>query len=41
MFLVENIAFTSKYTKVRNIRFVTDKKLLWGFLQEVVKIESV
>jgi hypothetical protein len=40
-FLHQNVAFAPKYTKVRDIRFVTGKKFVGGLLEEVMQIEPV
>jgi hypothetical protein len=40
-FLHQNVAFAPKYTKVRDIGFVTSKKFVGGFLEEAMQIEPV
>jgi hypothetical protein len=40
-FLHQNVAFGPKYTKVRNIVFVTGKEFVGGLLEETMQIESV
>jgi hypothetical protein len=35
-FLHQNVAFASKYTKVRDIGFVTSKEFVGGLLEETV-----
>jgi hypothetical protein len=37
----QNVAFAPKYTKVRDIGFVTSKKFIRGLLDEVMKVEPV
>jgi hypothetical protein len=36
-----NIAPASKYSKVRDIRLITSKELIWCFLEKLVKIETI
>jgi hypothetical protein len=38
-FLYQNVAFAPKYTKVRDIGFVTSKKFVGGLLEESMQIE--
>jgi hypothetical protein len=40
-FLHQNVAFAPKYTKVRDIGFVTGKKFIRGLLEEAMKVEPV
>jgi hypothetical protein len=40
-FLHQNVAFAPKYTKVRDIRFVTGKEFVGGLLEETMQIEPV
>jgi hypothetical protein len=40
-FLHQNVAFAPKYTKVRDIGFVTGKEFVGGFLEEAMQIEPV
>jgi hypothetical protein len=40
-FLHQNVAFAPKYTKVRDIGFVTSKKFVGGLLEEAMQIEPV
>ena len=40
-FLHQNVAFAPKYTKVRDIGFVTGKEFVGGLLEEMVQIEPV
>jgi hypothetical protein len=40
-FLHQNVAFAPKYTKVRNIGFVTSKKFVGGLLEEAMQIEPI
>ena len=40
-FLHQNVAFAPKYTKVRDIEFVTGKEFVGGLLEETMQIESV
>jgi hypothetical protein len=40
-FLHQNVAFAPKYTKVRDIGFVTGKEFVGGLLEETMQIESV
>jgi hypothetical protein len=40
-FLHQNVAFAPKYTKVRDIGFVTSKEFIGGLLEEAMQIESV
>jgi hypothetical protein len=40
-FLHQNVAFAPKYTKVRDIRFVTGKEFVGGLLEEAMQIEPV
>jgi hypothetical protein len=37
-FLHQNVAFAPKYTKVRDIGFVTGKKFVGGLLEEAMQI---
>jgi hypothetical protein len=37
-FLHQNVAFAPKYTKVRNIWFVTGKEFVGGLLEEAMQI---
>jgi hypothetical protein len=36
-----NIALASKYSKVRDIRLINSKELIWCFLEKLVKIETI
>jgi hypothetical protein len=40
-FLHQNVAFAPKYTKVRDIGFVTGKEFVGGLLEETMQIEPV
>jgi hypothetical protein len=40
-FLHQNVAFAPKYTKVRDIGFVTGKKFVGGLLEKTMQLESV
>jgi hypothetical protein len=40
-FLHQNVAFAPKYTKVRDIGFVTGKKFVGGLLEKAMQIEPV
>jgi hypothetical protein len=40
-FLHQNVAFAPKYTKVKDIGFVTDKEFVGGLLEETMQIEPV
>ena len=40
-FLYQDIAFAPKYTKVRNIGFVTGKEFVGGLLEELMQVEPV
>ena len=40
-FLHQNVAFASKYTKVRDIGFVNGKEFVGGLLEEMMQIEPV
>jgi hypothetical protein len=40
-FLHHDVAFAPKYTKVRDIRFVTGKKFIGRLLEEAMKVETV
>jgi hypothetical protein len=40
-FLHQNVAFAPKYTKIRNIGFVTRKEFVGSLLEETVQIEPV
>jgi hypothetical protein len=40
-FLHQNVAFAPKYTKIRNIRFVTSNEFVGSLLEEAVQIEPV
>jgi hypothetical protein len=40
-FLHQNVAFAPKYTKVRDIGFVTSKRFVGGLLEEAMQIEPV
>jgi hypothetical protein len=40
-FLHQNVAFAPKYTKVRDIGFVTGKWFVGGILEEAMQIEPV
>jgi hypothetical protein len=40
-FLHQNIAFSPKYTKVRDIGFVTGKEFVGGLLEEAMQIEPI
>ena len=40
-FLHQNVAFAPKYTKVRDIGFVTGKEFIGGLLEETIQIEPV
>ena len=40
-FLRQNVAFAPKYTKVRDIGFITGKEFVGGLLEETMQIESV
>jgi hypothetical protein len=39
--LHQNVAFAPKYTKVRDIGFVTGKEFVGGLLEEAIQIEPV
>jgi hypothetical protein len=40
-FLHQNVAFAPKYTKVRDIGFVTGKEFVGGLLEKAMQIEPV
>ena len=40
-FLHQNVAFAPKYTKVRDIGFVTSKKFVGGLLEKAMQIEPI
>jgi hypothetical protein len=40
-FLDQDVAFAPKYTKIRNIGFVTSYKIICRLLEEAMKIEAV
>jgi hypothetical protein len=40
-FLHQNVAFAPKYTKVRDIGFVTGKEFVGGLLEKVMQIEPI
>jgi hypothetical protein len=40
-FLHQDVAFAPKYTKVRDIGFVTGKEFVGGLLEEAMQIELV
>jgi hypothetical protein len=40
-FLHQNVTFAPKYTKVRDIGFVTGKEFVGGFLEKAMQIEPV
>jgi hypothetical protein len=40
-FLHQNVAFAPKYTKVRDIRFVTGKEFVGGLLEETMQIADL
>jgi hypothetical protein len=40
-FLHQNITFAPKYTKVRNVGFVTGKEFVGGLLEKAMQIEPV
>jgi hypothetical protein len=40
-FLHQNVAFAPKYTKVRDIGFVTGKEFVGGLLEEMMQIEPI
>jgi hypothetical protein len=40
-FLHQNVAFAPKYTKVRDIGFVTGKEFIGGLLEKAMQIEPV
>jgi hypothetical protein len=40
-FLHQNVALAPKYTKVRDIRFVTGKEFVGGLLEETVQVEPI
>jgi hypothetical protein len=40
-FLHQNVAFAPKYSKVRNVGFVTGKEFIAGFLEKAMQIEPV
>jgi hypothetical protein len=40
-FLHQNVAFAPKYSKVRNVGFVTSKEFIGGLLEKVMQIEPV
>jgi hypothetical protein len=40
-FLHQNVAFAPKYTKVRDIGFITGKKFVGGLLEEAMQIEPI
>jgi hypothetical protein len=40
-FLHQNVTFSPKYTKVRDVGFVTDKKFVGCLLEKAMQIEPV
>jgi hypothetical protein len=40
-FLHQNVAFAPKYTKVRDIGFVTGKEFVGGLVEKAMQIEQV
>jgi hypothetical protein len=40
-FLHQNVAFSPKYTKTRDIGFVTSKEFVGGLLEETVQVELI
>jgi hypothetical protein len=40
-FLHQNVTFAPKYTKVRNVGFVTSKEFVGGLLEKAMQIEPV
>jgi hypothetical protein len=40
-FLHQNVAFSPKYSKVRNVGFVTGKEFIGGLLEKAMQIEPV
>ena len=40
-FLHQNVAFAPKYSKVRNVGFVTSKEFIGGLLEKAMQIEPV
>jgi hypothetical protein len=40
-FLHQNVAFAPKYSKVRNVGFVTGKEFIGGLLEKAMQIEPV
>jgi hypothetical protein len=40
-FLHQNVAFAPKYTKIRDIVFVTSKEFVGGLLEEMVQVEKI
>jgi hypothetical protein len=40
-FLHQNVAFAPKYTKVRDIGFITGKEFIGGLLEKVIQVEPV